>query len=156
MTNLDPSAPPIEYPDKSEDEWLVSMRSWTDDELRGMVTSNTAPNAAKGAARQRMQMVSGAVDRSGKPMNGPAFDRITNRTLGKPREDPKVVIQQRILNIGTEHIFDSIDAYLSEESSREDFRLGAQPLLAGPNNGASDPEEPPRERSGPSGTSEGG
>lgn len=168
MTDPPPNAPPNtessapdpeplpEIPVLNEDEWLATQAQWTDEELRNVIFSAESPNACKIAARQRMAANEGLENRFSKP--GAAFDRITNRTLGKPKEDPKVVINQTsVLNIGTEHLFDNIRTYLAgEESTVKDFRLEPRPLLAGPDNGQNHPEEPARERNHPAGDPAGG
>ena len=148
--------PPQDFPERNEDQWLAIQAQWTDEELRGIIYDSAAPNAAKISARQRMEANEAATNRFAKP--GAAFERVVNRTLGKPKEDPKVIINKtNILNIGTEHLFDNIAAYLAgEKQSGTDFRLGARPLLDGPDHRKSDPEESTGERGDTEGDSEGG
>ena len=138
------------------DHRIKELLDKLDEELRGIIYDSAAPNAAKISARQRMEANEAATNRFAKP--GAAFERVVNRTLGKPKEDPKVIINKtNILNIGTEHLFDNIAAYLAgEKQSGTDFRLGARPLLDGPDHRKSDPEESTGERGDTEGDSEGG
>lgn len=152
MTNLDPHAPPEPTAGRilNEDQWLHEMSQWTEGLLRGVVTDSTAPSAAKMAARQRLAAMDGTLDRSGKPMNGQAFDRVTARTLGKPKEDPKVVINQNTLNVGTDHIFNTLDAFLAEKSPQADLRLDAPESVERSHHGPPNSEGTARECDGSS------
>lgn len=67
-------------------EWLGVMNEWTKRQLEAVVNDVDAPASKVSAARVWLDAMSKERTSSGSPIAGPEFDRILDRTIGKPAQ----------------------------------------------------------------------
>jgi hypothetical protein len=71
-------------------EWLNVMAEWPLAKIAGVTTDPDAPAAKLMAARRLLDACSEDRASSGMPISGPDFDRIMDRTEGKPKQSMDV------------------------------------------------------------------
>ena len=62
------------------------MQGWSAEELEKTANSKTAPAGEVIAAGRVLAAMSQAISKSGVPIAGPEFDRVLDRTIGKPQQ----------------------------------------------------------------------
>lgn len=68
-------------------EWLNQMCGWGLDQLQSVMRDISAPVAKKAAARVWLDAASEERNSAGSPIAGGEFDRIADRTVGKPTQE---------------------------------------------------------------------
>ncbi len=67
-------------------EWLNQMQEWPLGKVMAVLKSRTASAKKKAAARVWLHACSQSMTSGGSPIAGPDFDRIMDRTEGKPKQ----------------------------------------------------------------------
>jgi hypothetical protein len=67
-------------------EWINQMAEWSADDIAAVLDDAAAPIAKKTAARVWLDASSRMTNAVGNPIAGPEFDRIMDRTEGKPTQ----------------------------------------------------------------------
>ena len=67
-------------------EWINAMAEWTVAELQAVKDDPKATAAKRTAARLWMEATSDDANTAGNPIAGAAFDRIMDRTEGRPKQ----------------------------------------------------------------------
>jgi hypothetical protein len=67
-------------------EWLYIMAEWTEKELKAVIADENSTASKKTAARVWLHATTMDLNSAGSPIAGAEFDRILDRTLGKPAQ----------------------------------------------------------------------
>jgi len=137
-------------------EWLKEMVQWTRGDVLAVLLDNDASLSKRIAARRLLAADDSTLTKAGASLAGPEFDKIVDRTEGKPKsaEEDRLGNQINILNITTDDLLGKINDYL--RTSKPTLPFDLQSELEVPPDGTTDTEGSPRECPGESSDSEGG
>lgn len=80
-------------------EWLNQMESWTREQLESVLSDTSAPVSKLAAARSWLDATVRGYTQGGNPVAGNDFDRILDRTIGKPAQSVDVTSNGESVNL---------------------------------------------------------
>lgn len=81
-------------------EWINQMQGWPTDRVQSVADDESQPIAKRTAARAWLLAATKDTTTTGQPIAGPYFDRVCDRTDGKPIESVKITNDVRQTTVG--------------------------------------------------------